>query len=162
MTDTNSLLAGHDSKDSSYTFTLLSCVLNPSSTPYDLLPSLHGAGSVSPSGSLLQLLGISLCFLLCTMETTLSDSKHHGGVSPGFANIPNVILSPMIRHSGLVFAIVSTSQLDHTSSQHLLIRPSSSHSFSSADNTSSKPLSTEDSFTNEHGRRSTHAKSAAS
>ncbi|KAJ4405142.1 hypothetical protein N0V91_005504 [Didymella pomorum] len=42
------------------------------------------------------------------METTLSDSKHHGGVSPGFANIPNVILSPMIRHSGLVFAILLT------------------------------------------------------
>jgi len=38
------------------------------------------------------------------METSLGDTKH--SASPGFANISNVLLSPMIRHSGIFFAVL--------------------------------------------------------
>ncbi|EUC30263.1 hypothetical protein COCCADRAFT_104404 [Bipolaris zeicola 26-R-13] len=40
------------------------------------------------------------------MENSLDDKKRHTGSLPGFANIQNVPISPMIKHSGLVFAIL--------------------------------------------------------
>ncbi|KAF1922627.1 uncharacterized protein M421DRAFT_10386 [Didymella exigua CBS 183.55] len=42
------------------------------------------------------------------MSNSMGDSELPGGALPGFANIPNVSLSPMIRHSGLVFAVLLT------------------------------------------------------
>lgn len=41
------------------------------------------------------------------MDASLEQSSNLGRGLPGFHNIPNVVLSPMIKHSGLVFAVVS-------------------------------------------------------
>ncbi|EUC42832.1 hypothetical protein COCMIDRAFT_7621 [Bipolaris oryzae ATCC 44560] len=40
------------------------------------------------------------------MENVLDDKKRHTGSLPGFANIQNVPISPLIKHSGLIFAIL--------------------------------------------------------